>query len=286
VHDRHTSGSETGTIRPEDLLHLELLEDTMVDRPFLDEVFDEPRKYLQPPRLRRKHKPAQSPGEPESPLARRAKLAGLVVAAALLIASIVAAATLTDEQDEASGTAPEKPEITGIAALGGFVIPPGTSSAERPATEPATGPVAANTTVTTTPEPFTTTGTSTGSGSTSRVGQPTTTTSTTRVTTTTTDNVGRVEEFYRLVDNNPEDAAALLAPSGFGSRTDDLVRAWKAMRSVQLESVQEEADGSIRAVVVMVQPDGKELRVTHLLTMSQDAATRIAQAELVSAEPM
>ncbi|SFQ24418.1 hypothetical protein SAMN05421810_105327 [Amycolatopsis arida] len=266
----------------EDVLGADLLDDELVDREYLREVFREPARYLPPPRTTApgKLRPRRPSREPESRLARRAKLLGLILAAALLFGAVVAASLLAQQRELARGDADAAAglQITGAAALGGFVMPTdlpstpatthptptstaaspeprrGEGSAERPTGEPGTAPAAA-----------------TGSPVTSAPLAP------------AADRLGTVREFYRLIDVAPEHALGLLDPVLVGDRTGDLVRAWSAMTAVTLESVREQADGSILAVVTMLQPDGRRLRVTHVLDLADGPAGVISQVRLVSA---
>ncbi|WP_116041331.1 hypothetical protein [Amycolatopsis palatopharyngis] len=279
------------TRHAEDVLHPGLLEDELVDREHLDAVFREPSRYLPPPRVRRRPEPIDPP-EPESPLARRSKLIALIIAAAVLFGSIAAAATLTEQEDTGLPSGAAKLEITGAAALGGFVIP----DAERSSTpEPATSPdqqrtgttdrkpeqpapkqenraagVPADETSSTSPDP------------TSAPSEEPETTGT-ELAAEAVDPVATVREFYRLVANQPTDALSLLDPVLVGDQTGDLVRAWSSMDSIEIEEVEDQGNGTVRAVVLMTQPDGRRMRVTQLLQLAEGPVAMIANATLVSA---
>src|ERR1700716_1936719 len=86
VHDRLRTRHEPGdAVRVEDVIPADILDDTRVDREYLEQVFREPQKFL-PPRVKQESEPEPEPPplEQESLLARRAKLAALVAAAALV----------------------------------------------------------------------------------------------------------------------------------------------------------------------------------------------------------
>lgn len=289
----------------EDVIRPELLEDDMVDREYLVDVFREPNRYLPPPRPRSRKKVATPPPEPESPLARRSKLIALIIAAALLSGSIIAAALLADRQDANRSAGPTtKLEITGAAALGGFVIPDaersessGRSDTAGPATtgEDRTVASAHESDRRADQQENRSTGTW-SSDSDSGPSNTTSTTSTTSPTTTETevttetpapvepaDPVATVREFYQLVENSPLDALALLDPVLVGNQTGDLVRVWSSMRTIEIENIEDLGDGTVRAVVLMTQQDDRRLRVTQILQLAEGPEAMIANATLVSA---
>jgi hypothetical protein len=301
VHDGKRSErlAQAGRVEhAEDVLRPELLEDDMVDREHLADVFREPSRYLPPPRLRSRKKVAAPPPEPESPLARRSKLIALIIAAALLSGSIIAAALLGDRQDANRSDGPAaKPEITGAAALGGFIIP---DAARSDAAGPAA--TAEDRTVASAHEPVRRPeqqeNRSAGTWSSDSDSVPSSTTSPTAETSPTTgtelaaetpapvesaDPVATVREFYQLVENSPLDALSLLDPVLIGNQTGDLVRVWSSMRSIEIETIEDLGDGTVRAVVLMTQPDDRRLRVTQILRLAEGPEGMIADATLVSA---
>ncbi|KMS91105.1 hypothetical protein [Prauserella rugosa] len=73
--------------------------DDLTDDTLLREALSQPGRYLPPPSVQasRDPEPAGPEPEPEHPLARRAKLAALVLAAAMVIASIIVAAVVTGD---------------------------------------------------------------------------------------------------------------------------------------------------------------------------------------------
>ncbi|OZM74952.1 hypothetical protein CFN78_01760 [Amycolatopsis antarctica] len=276
--------------RLEDVIDSELAEDDMVDDEYLREVFAEPRKYLPPPRSRSAREPEGPPREPESPLARRSKLVGLVLAAALLSGSIVGAALIADQRSEGSVQAADPDEIVGAAALGVFAAPDGPDApppvppaAPDPAPPTTTVPVSADTPQVPQPADPGPGAPAEGNGPAAPVpsGQsgradldrP-----------SSGDHLSLVREFYRLVSANPQEALALLAPDLRADQPGELVRAWSSMASVTLSEARLRGDGSVLAVVMMVQPDGEKLRVTQLLSFDDGPQHLISQARLLSAQ--
>ncbi|WP_051116310.1 hypothetical protein [Amycolatopsis nigrescens] len=285
VHDRQRTRQQPAAVRVEDLISAEILADELVDREHLERVFQDPQHYLPPPRTREpraKARPEPSP-EPERPLARRAKLAGLLLAAAVLIGSVAAAAVLTNRQrDRPPAAEPGKPQITGAVALGGFAAPGRKDDAGHEAndaaaagTSPSGGGDHAATTTTPTP---------TSSSSPPGTSRPPDTRYDAGRSSSSADKVAAVRGFYSLVDTDPFRALALLDPLLAGEQPGDLVRSWGAMDSVEVEQAQVQPDGSVRAVVTMRQPDGSRLRITQLLRLAEGTADKIVQAWLLSAE--
>lgn len=270
----------------EDIIPAEILNDTRVDREYLEQVFREPQKFL-PPRERRAGHAAESeaedleqPPQPrESTLARRAKLVGLLAAGALVIGSVIAASTLTGPHRAQVAADAEEHGITGAAALGGFAVPDAAPNQHRSAkTTPAAKKPAAQQAPETQPEP----------GETTAAPSSTTASDTPRVETppTTAKKLATVKTFYATVDSNPQGALALLDPLLAGEQPGDLVRAWSSMTSIQLQQVEVQADGSIKAVVLMLQPDGSHLLVTQLLKIADGSTNLISEAKLLSSQQM
>jgi hypothetical protein len=272
------------TIRLEDVIPAQVLEDELIDRDYLEQVLRDPQRFLPPPKIKPEVKPRPVDRDPEPVLVRRAKATGLVVAAALLAGSVVTAATLTGHR------APEHPhradalEMTGAAALGGFAVPadeqgpsrpertgtsstpatPGPSTPVAPPADPSPGGARPRSAAGSHPAP--------GSGTDAKVA--------------TEDKIAAVRDFYTLVDSKPEDALRLLAPDLVGEQPGDLVRAWSSMRSVRLEDAHLRPDGAVVAIVQMLQPDGGRLRVTQLLRLADGPRTMISEARLLSAQRM
>ena len=280
VHDRRRSRREPDARTVEDLLSWQALDVEPTDPERRMEPERVPREFLPPPRVhsRRAAKPAR---EPESTLSKVAKLAGLTTAASLLVGAVVASSMVTRDRPATSGTGPAPPQITGAAALAGFVPEVAKS---RPSTEsgrPEGGQAAVAAPTTT-------------SSSTQAVASsaPTTSSNTSAAPTTTAqrsnaERVNVVREFYhRMGSQHPQDALAMLAPGLAGDEPGDLVRAWGSMSQIHVDNTEVEQDGTVRAVVTMRQHDGTELRVTQVLSLADDATEVISQAVLLSAEQM
>jgi hypothetical protein len=285
VHDRQRTRREPAdAVRVEDVIPAEILNDTRVDRVYLEQVFREPQKYL-PPRAKQQPapEPEQPPQESESRFARRAKLVGLVAAAALVTGSIITASTLSGQhraQPPADTT--DAREITGAAALGGFAVP-GAPSAEQDETKTSER----SSRETPSPTPVARTESQGGQiGGSAPTPSTTPTTQQGSTTTTTAEKLDAVKKFYEMIDLNPQGALAMLEPLLAGEQPGDLVRAWSSMNAVEVQGAEVQPDGSIIAVVTMHQPDGGQLRVTQLLRLADDASGLISDARLLSSQRM
>jgi hypothetical protein len=284
VHDRQRTRREPGdAVRVEDVIPAEILNDTRVDREYLEQVFREPQKFL-PPRMRQEPEPEpeQPPEEPESPLARRAKLVGLLAAAVLVTGSIIAAASMAGQPRTQPPTLDTGSQpLTDAAALGGFAVPgPPQSSQSTTKTwktsvkSTAVAP-AAETAV-----------------STSQTGSPTAAAPSSQTTpwspapTTTRQKLEAVKNFYELIDQNPQGALSMLVPVAVGEEPGDLVRVLSSMDSIQVQDTKMQPDGSILAIVTMRQPDGSHLRISQVLRLADDASGLISDARLLSAQRM
>ncbi|WAL65067.1 hypothetical protein ORV05_29780 [Amycolatopsis cynarae] len=265
VHDRRRSRQAPDALTVEDLLAAQDLALELVESEYLTESVRESRKFLPPSRLHVDGSAASR--EPESRLAKIAKLAGLSTAASLLVGAVVASALLTRGRPADSGRATSAPPpITGAAALGGFITGGDTGST---ATAPLDGygntvlapqiPVAA--THQTRPD---------GQAADSPAGK-----------------LAVVAEFYqRMGSPQPEDALSMLVPSLAGNEPGRLIRAWASMKEIHVEQTSVQPDGSVRAVVGVVQRNGTKLRVTQVLTLASNAPNVISQAQLLSAEQL
>jgi hypothetical protein len=91
-----------------------------------------------------------------------------------------------------------------------------------------------------------------------------------------------VLEFYRLLPNDPGGAFDLISPSLLHSTLGRFLESWSLVRSVDVLSVAEQADG-VLAVVRMRLADGSHLQLQQLLTVA-DSPRRIATVQLLSAQ--
>jgi hypothetical protein len=284
VHDRLRTRYEPGdAVRVEDVIPADILNDTRVDREYLEQVFREPQKFL-PPRVKPEPEPEpeQPPLEQESLLARRAKLAALLAAGALVAGAIVAASTLAGQHRAQTPTrAADTLEITGAAALGGFTAPdpPPSSQGRAKPTKPSSKQTPAALTAETTQA----SGQITTIASTTATPSPTTSSG---PRTTVADRLVAVSNFYSLVNHDPQSALGMLKPLLAGQEPGDLVRAWDSIKGVQVEDTRVQPDGSILATVTIVQLDGSRLRVTQLLRFAEDASGLISDARLLSTQRM
>lgn len=268
-------------VRVEDVIPEEILNDTRVDREYLEQVFREPQKFV-PARTREVPSPRPEPEEePESRAARLAKLAGLVAAGLLVAGAVVTAGVLAgaQRQDPVPGAA--SPEVmSGAAALGGLAVPDATEPQQKQETPTPTG-------TSTSAQPSS----GTGSGSAPSRGSASSSTSSQSVAkpaaiSTAEDKIDAVRTFYRTVDADPYGAMSLLTPVLADSEAGRLIQAWSAMDAIQIQDIREQADGTILTVVTMRNPDGGLLRVTQVLEFADETTGLITDARLLSAQHM
>ncbi|TNC28770.1 hypothetical protein [Amycolatopsis alkalitolerans] len=277
AHDRRRSRQAPDALTVEDLLSAQEIDLTLVESALTEPVPD--RTFLPPPRTRSKRDAPER--EPESTVSKVAKLAGLTTAASLLIGAIVASSMLARARPEATQDPhPGPPQITGAAALGGFLPP--AAGAPRPSVR-AAEPVPSATVTSQVPAAQTQ-----PAGGQAPAAGDTTTPSTAQAT--DGEKVAMVERFYRrMVSPHPEDALALLTPELAGDEPGDLVRAWSSMSEIDVDEVGVQPDGSVLAVVTMVQHDGVRLRVTQVFQVLGHAKGKdgvISRATLLSAEQL
>ncbi|MDQ0377456.1 hypothetical protein [Amycolatopsis thermophila] len=274
AHERHRTRMPDA-LRVEELISPEILDNEMVDREYLTQVFREPRKYLPPPRGRVKAEPVR---EPESRGAKFAKLTGLTMAGTLLVGAVVASSVVSRGRDGAAAPlSPAPPQITGVAALGGFASGGAPEQGGAPAadhTRPSTSATAQVPVTQTQPMPV-------GPAASAEPPSPVTTTP----EVTDAEKLDVVNEFYRRVESAPERALDLLSPALAGDEAGDLVRVWSTMRDVQVLETHVQPDGSVRAVVLMRRDDGTRLRVTQQLGLDETGHS-ISQAVLLAAEEL
>ncbi|WP_033295209.1 hypothetical protein [Amycolatopsis jejuensis] len=287
--ERQRTRREPDAVRVEDVIPPELLEDVAeADRQYLEQVFREPQKYL-PPRSRRASAGrAEVPAdEPEGKLARRAKLAGLVGAGALVAGAVVTASLLS------GGPRPTVPVaedtmpagFSGAAALGGQAVPPprqghtsgGTTAGHHDSTPAkSSGSLSSAPSGGGTSTPETTSGTSSAQPS-----APSSSSSKKSSTAPDTVKLAAVRKFYSSIDHHPDNALSLLTPTVARGETGDLVRAWSDAESIDVQEMHVQDDGSVFAVALVHQADGTLVRVTQLFdVVEQDV---ISQARLLSA---
>ncbi|RSN08223.1 hypothetical protein DMC63_34295 [Streptomyces sp. WAC 05977] len=269
-------------VRVEDVIPEEILNDTRVDREYLEQVFREPQKFV-PARTREERPPRPEPevDEPESRAVRRAKLAGLVAAGLLVAGAVVTAGVLAGAQPQGTVPGAAAPEaMSGAAALGGLAVPDSTEPQRKQETPATSG-------TSTTPQPSSGTGSGSlppqGSSSSNTSSQPAVKPA---AVSTAEDKIDAVRKFYQTVDADPYGAMSLITPVLAESEAGKLIEAWSAMDAIQIQDLHEQADGTILAVVTMRNPDGGLLRVTQVLEFADETSGLITDARLLSAQHM
>ncbi|HEY4021912.1 MAG TPA: hypothetical protein VGM75_24725 [Pseudonocardiaceae bacterium] len=209
------------------------------------------------------------PNRHRGKMARAAKLIGLAVGSIVLCGSVAAAATLARSRPPASAPAVAAPTpITGIRAL-------------RPDTLEAqlSGHTQGNAAPTTSAAPH-------ASAKPEHAANNATpkTPATDQAAPNPTSPQQLVREFYQLVESQPAVAAQLLSPSLLSTDPAGFISAWQSAAKVEVDSVQANPDGTVQAVVRMLQPDGSWLRVVELLHVTPGSQPLISGAQLLSAQ--
>jgi hypothetical protein len=286
VLDRQRTRREApNAVRVEDVIPAEILDGVGdADRDYLEQVFRDPQKFLPPrPEPVREAEQADDQGEPESRFSRRAKLAGLVGAGALVAGAVIAAPMLTSTHRAASADSQPAPAgFSAAAELGGLAVPqrqagggapeqrdPATSGShsDGPSTaEPKSGgspqPQASAKTAPTVPD---------------KAADPR----------SAARKIQAVKDFYAAIAKNSAGALARLIPGLADGTAGELVRTWSSMDAIDVQEAdtQIKPDGSILAVATLHRPDGALVRVTQLFRVA-DTSGLITEAELVSAQYM
>ncbi|MFE6615482.1 hypothetical protein [Amycolatopsis sp. NPDC057786] len=270
-------------VRVEDVIPEEILNDTRVDREYLEQVFREPQKFV-PARSREERSPQPEPevDEPESRAARRAKLAGLVAAGLLVAGAVVTAGVLAGGQPRGTVPGAAAPEaMSGAAALGGLAVPDSTELQRKQET-----PTPSGTSTTSQPSSGTGSGTSLPPQGSSSSSTSSPSAVKPAAVSTTEDKIDAVRKFYQTVDADPYGAMSLITPVLAESEAGMLIEAWSAMDAIQIQDIREQGDGTILAVVTMRNPDGGLLRVTQVLEFADETSGLITDARLLSAQHM
>jgi hypothetical protein len=207
------------------------------------------------------------PGRHRGKMARAAKLVGLAVGSIVLCGSVATAATLARSRPPANPPVVAAPTpITGIGALrpdtleaqlsdhGGAAAAPITSA--KPVASVKVAPPGGKAPV------------ATGKPAPPAAASP----------------QQLVREFYQLVGSQPAAAAQLLSPSLLSTDPTGFINAWQSAAKVEVDSVQANPDGTVQAVVRMLQADGSWLRVVELLHVTQGSQPLISGAQLLSAQ--
>ncbi len=227
----------------------------MIDHAELDDLLRDPSRLAVEDapargRARARRPDPTEPIEQESLTARMAKLAGLIVAVAMLSGALVTAALSAESPRHGPGDLRARSlpsaSLTGVHALLGVTsIEPGDPEGVA-STQPSRWPRL--------PER-----------------QP-------------PDPVRTVRDFYASVRSAPERALTMVSPELIDSGSELLVRSWRTVRDVTLHEVSAEESGMVRVVVTLLRDGGRQVRMTQLLGVSDDATPLISAARLLSAQ--
>ncbi|WP_089300159.1 hypothetical protein [Haloechinothrix alba] len=215
--------------------------------------------------------------QPGGTITRAVKLAGLVVATALLCGAIATAPALVDASPEPARTATlDAGTATGMRALLATAAPPlGDATAGA---SPSTG----------NPEPISPD--SATDRATDRAPQPSQREQ--EAGSTAADSPPSAEDvvrtFYDRVATDPEGAIAML--------TDEVVEAsiepsrasrahiWRTASDLEVHELRIQSDDVIRALVTLTDPTGARLRLDQLLHVSTEPEPRITEVRLLSSQ--
>ncbi|MCE7005985.1 hypothetical protein LWC34_24590 [Kibdelosporangium philippinense] len=203
-----------------------------------------------------------------------AKLAGLGVAAAVLVASVAAASIInTKRQSEPDVVDRPVAEMTNEQALLPNMFTLNAGNAPRITTEmPAPNRGSASATVDNGRRPV----------DAKKLSGPATPQA--AIPNTAPTDVELVREYYKLLASQPQQALGLL--DGLLRQTDlsHFLNSWSQARNIHVVDVQPRGDGALLAVVEMILPDGDTARVQQLLRVTDSQPKRITGAEIVSAQ--
>jgi hypothetical protein len=285
VLDRQRLRRDQNAVRVEDVIPAEILAGVgQADRDYLEQVFRDPQRFL-PPRApdssesERNAEPGES-ADPESKFSRRAKLAGLIGAGALVAGAVVVAPMLPGAHRAAPDTTgdPAPAGFLGAAELGGAAVP---QQQSHPAPDANDSPHGV-----THEDPVPAVDRSSGAAG-ARQAPPAAAAPNDRPARSAAEKLAAIERFYASIARHPDDALSLLTPGLAGGAAGELVRTWSSMDAIDLQEqdTRVQPDGSILAVATLQRPDGQLVRVTQLFRVA-DGTGLITDAELLSAQYM
>jgi len=286
VLDRQRMRRDPNAVRVEDVIPAEILDGVgEADRQYLEQVFRDPQKFL-PPRSGQaaETEPKAEPGEieePESKLARRAKLAGLVGAGVLVVGAVAVAPMLTSSHRAApvSSGDPAPAGFVGAAELGGAAVPQQQSGGQANRHDSSGGAGHE--------DQSRDSDRSNGGSGQDKPKAGTVVTDQASSVHSTASKLAAIQRFYASIARSPQDALSLLTPVLADGSAGELVRTWSSMSAIDLQEqdTRVQPDGSIIAVATLQRPDGVLVRVTQLFKVADETGL-ITEAELLSAQYM
>jgi hypothetical protein len=224
--------------------------------------------------------PAAETDRPRGWMSKSAKLAGLALGSIALCGSVVAASTLTHHRTQPTAS-PTETVLTGAGALRPDTVAAelsGRRTTSTPTVAPASHPA-----VPAKPKARAT-GTIVGSVAQAVPSTPVDQTPAKPAVSGHLTAAQLVSSFYKLVATDPSLATSLVSPSLLASDPTGFDRAWSSMTHIRIESIQQNADGTVQATIRMLEPDGSRLRVVELLHVTDGDNPLITGAELLSAQ--
>lgn len=226
------------------------------------------------------HPDADAAGGP-SRLAKAAKITGLGVGALVLCGSVFVASTLArGHRPTANAAIAPETVLTGAEALrpdavaaqlagrhGAASAPRSTSAPDADTDRPANGRTATGTIAGPAPQPPAPPAGTPAAPAAGRMSA-----------------ADVVRDFFREATVTPSLAAALIDPSLLAADPIGFARSWGATPQLRIESIQTNPDGSVQAVVRMLNADGTWMRVVELMHVTVGDTPLITGAELLSAQ--
>jgi hypothetical protein len=205
-----------------------------------------------------------------------ARFAGIATGVAVLGASVVAATVFAGTRPTRHQDAPLTPplQITGVSALRPDVLDAQLGPDQPAAAAPLTSAVGPTGSLAPAPD----------AGPGNAPDSPPAAASSVRLPAGGPDAVRAVRQFYDLVLSQPGAALQLVDPALLGGDPRGLAQAWREVRGIQVDSVVQRPDRSVLATVVFRQVDGHAVRVEQLFWLTEGAAPRITNSEILSAQ--
>jgi hypothetical protein len=93
-----------------------------------------------------------------------------------------------------------------------------------------------------------------------------------------------VKRFFHLLPVEPNNALGLVEPNLLGRDRPGFLNAWKSVRFVSVQRMENRPDGKVFAAVILHHGNGDRMYVEQLLTVTRSNPRRIKDVQLVSAQ--
>lgn len=92
-----------------------------------------------------------------------------------------------------------------------------------------------------------------------------------------------ITEFHRLLGTDPGRAMTLVSPELITAQRAEVVRAWRALRSVRTQRIHSRRNGAVVATLTAEHPDGRRIMLRHEFTVDVGTRPYIVDTELLAA---